>query len=191
MPSRWEYSEPGQDGNVAALRLISCAMVLINMMKTHEKYMKEAINEAFKAFKKDEVPVGAVIVLNGKIIARGHNTREKTKDPTGHAEINALKKATKKLNSWRLENAILYVTIEPCAMCAGAISQARIKKIVYGAKDKKGGAIESNIELYKKTGLNHYPEVESGVLAKECGEIISHYFRQKRDKAKSNITKKM
>lgn len=191
MPSRWEHSEPGQDGNAAALRLISCAMVLINMMKIHEKYMKEAINEAFKALKKDEVPVGAVIVLDGKIIARGHNNKEKTNNPTGHAEINALKKATRKLNSWRLENAILYVTIEPCAMCAGTISQARIKKVVYGANDKKGGAIESNIELYKKPGLNHYPEVESGVLAKECGKIISDYFRKKRDKTKGNITTKM
>lgn len=150
------------------------------MKSLDEKFMLEAIKEAKKAALLDEVPVGAVIVLNNKIIARGHNLREKSFDPTSHAEINAIRKACKKQKSWRLEGAIIYVTVEPCAMCAGTILWSRIKRVVYGAKDLKGGALGTTFNLYKIKNLNHYPEIESGVLSKECGEIITQYFQNKR-----------
>lgn len=143
-------------------------------------FMEQALKEAKKAFVEDEVPVGAVIVFDGKIIARGHNKREATNDPTSHAEIIAIRKACRKLNSWRLVDTTLYVTIEPCIMCAGAISWARIKKVVYGAKDVKGGALGSTINIYEKTGLNHYPLVEHGILENDCASIIKEYFKSKR-----------
>lgn len=150
-------------------------------MKTlDEKYMRLAIKEAEKAFLIDEVPVGAIIVKNNKIIARGHNLREKTNDPTAHAEIVAIRKACKKNKSWRLEGATIYVTVEPCSMCAGTILWSRIDRVVYGAKDLKGGALGTTLNLYETKNLNHYPSVTAGVLENECGNIISNYFKNKR-----------
>ena len=149
-------------------------------MNIDEKFMKAALTEAKKAYEKDEVPVGAVIVLNNKIIARGHNLREKSNDPTMHAEISAIRKACKKNKSWRLEDATIYVTVEPCAMCAGTILWTRMKKVVYGAKDLKGGALGTSFNLYEQPNLNHYPEVCGGVLEKECSSLIKNFFKQKR-----------
>lgn len=151
-------------------------------MNLDEKYMKIALKEAQKAALLDEVPVGAIIIKDSKIIARGHNLREKSNDPTSHAEVNAIRKACKKLNSWRLEDATIYVTVEPCSMCAGTLLQCRIGKIVYGAKDPKGGAIESSLQLFNAKNINHHPEIIGGVLQEECSAIISNYFKSKRNK---------
>ena len=153
------------------------------MKKTlDEKYMEIALKEAQKAVILDEVPVGAVIVKDGKILAKGHNLREKSNDPTSHAEINAIRKACKKLNSWRLEGATIYVTVEPCSMCAGTILQSRISRLVYGTTDPKGGAIESSLEVFKAKNINHHPEILGGVLKEKCSSIITNYFKSKRDK---------
>jgi len=149
-------------------------------MTKDEKFMLLAIKEATKAKDIDEVPIGAVIVVNDKVISRGYNTREKSNDSTNHAEIIAIKKACKKLNNWRLIDAILYVTIEPCPMCAGAILQSRIKKVVYGAKDIKGGALGSTFNLFEQKNLNHHPTIIGGVLEEECSKIIKDYFKNKR-----------
>ena len=130
------------------------------------------------------MPIGAVIVLDGKVIARAHNLMEKTQLATAHAEINAINKACKKLNSWRLDGAELYVTIEPCAMCAGAITNARIKKVYFGAYEQKSGCANSKFPILSESGLNHVTEFEGGILEKECAEIIKNYFKGKR-KAKS------
>ena len=124
------------------------------MYTLDEKFMLEALKEADKSAALDEVPVGAIIVKDNKVIARGHNLREKSKDPTSHAEIVAIRKACKKLNSWRLEDCTMYVTIEPCSMCAGTLLWTRIKKIVYGAKDPKGGAICSSFSLFEVKNIN-------------------------------------
>lgn len=145
-----------------------------------EKYMKEAIKQAKKAESIDEVPIGAIIVHNDKIIARAHNLRESKQNAVAHAEIVAIQKACKKLGSWRLENCILYVTLEPCPMCSGAILQSRIERVVYGASDPKGGCIESCMQMYEVNGFNHYPKVTSGVLKEECSELLKNYFKQKR-----------
>lgn len=144
--------------------------------------MKLALLEARKAELIDEVPIGAVVVIDGRVIARGHNKREATVDPTGHAEIIALRKAAKKLGSWRLPQAKIYVTIEPCSMCAGAIVWARLDEVVFGATDPKGGALGSSYNLYDQKNLNHYPKVTSGILAQECQAIVSNYFKKKRNK---------
>lgn len=151
-------------------------------MRNDEYFMKLAYKEAQKCVEIDEVPVGAIIVQNQKVIARGHNLREHHNDPTAHAEIVALKKACRKLKSWRLENCEIYVTLEPCAMCAGAILWARISRVVYGASDPKGGALGTSFDLYQQKGLNHYPLVEKGVLATECSNILKEYFQKKRKK---------
>ena len=151
-------------------------------MEKEIRFMKEAIKEAKKAELIDEVPIGCVIVCNDKIIARGHNVRETKKTPLGHAEIIAISKASKKLDKWRLEDCDIYITLEPCIMCAGAIIQSRIKRIIYGAHDYKGGALGSSIDVLSANNINHHPEVISGVLEKECSSIISNYFKQKREK---------
>jgi len=155
-------------------------MVLFYMSTLDEKFMLAALKEASKSALLDEVPVGAVIVKNNKIIARGHNLREKTNDPTSHAEIVAIRKACKKLNSWRLEECTMYVTIEPCSMCAGTLLWTRIERIVYGAKDLKGGALGSSYNLFDVKNINHHPIIEGGVLEKECSLIITEFFRNKR-----------
>lgn len=151
------------------------------MINIDEKFMKQALKEANKAYLKDEVPIGAVLVKNGKIIARGYNNRESKLDPTGHAEIIAIRKAAKKLQNWRLEETTLYVTIEPCSMCAGALVWSRVGRIVYGAKEPKGGALGSSYHLYEQKNLNHYPTVTAGVLEKECSLLISSFFKKKRE----------
>ena len=144
--------------------------------------MREAIKEAKKAELIDEVPIGCVIVKDDKVIARGHNIRETKKTPLGHAEIVAIDKASKKLGAWRLEDCDIYITIEPCIMCSGAIIQSRIRHIYYGAKDLKGGALGSSINVLEATNINHHPEVTSGILEEECSNIISQYFKRKREK---------
>ena len=145
--------------------------------------MKLALKEAEKAYKKDEVPVGAVIVYNGKIIAKAHNTREKSNDATNHAEIIAIKKACKKIKDFRLIDAEIYVTLEPCLMCLGAILNARIKKLYYGASINKDNALTTE-EVIDRAELNHKTEIESGILEKDCSFLLSNYFREKRKSKK-------
>ena len=145
-----------------------------------EIFMKEAIKEAKKAYKKKEVPIGAVIVYRNKIISRGYNLREKKKNALLHAEIIAINKACRKLKSWRLSECDLYVTVEPCSMCAGAILQSRIGRIVYGTEDIKGGALGSSYNLFEQKNINHIPEIESGVLKEECSQIIKDFFKKKK-----------
>ena len=149
-------------------------------MEKEELYILEALKEARKAESKDEVPVGCVLVEDGKIIARAHNLRETKKRAIAHAEILAIEKACKKKNAWRLENVEMYVTLEPCSMCAGAILQSRIKKVVFGAYDEKGGALGSSYNLFEQKNLNHHPEIKGGVLKEECSSIIKNYFKSKR-----------
>ena len=141
--------------------------------------MKLALEQAKKGFNEGEVPIGAIIVKDGKVIAEAHNSREKINLATGHAEIIAIEKANKVLKSWRLDSCTLYVTIEPCPMCAGAIIQSRIKNVVYGAKDKKSGAHESVVKLFDHK-FNHEVNVENGILEKECSEIVSDFFKKMR-----------
>ena len=152
-----------------------------------EKFMRIAINEALKAQEKDEVPVGAVIVREGKIIAKAHNLIEKTQDATCHAEILAIKKASKKLKSWRLDGCSLFVTIEPCPMCAGAIVNSRIEKVYFGANEPKSGSAESKFTILTDSGLNHKTEFLGGILKEDCQSIIKKYFKEKR--AKKVLTK--
>lgn len=147
----------------------------------NEKFMMEAIKEAKKAELIDEVPIGCVIVKDDKIIARGHNLRESKQRSTAHAEIIAIEKACRKLKSWRLERCSLYVTLEPCPMCSGAILQSRIEHVVYGAKDPKGGCMESCMNMYEVKGFNHYPDVIGGVLEDECGSLLKTFFKRKRE----------
>jgi len=147
-----------------------------------EKWMRLALKEAEKAESEDEVPVGAVIICGGKVIAQAHNRKEATKKATAHAEILAIEKANKKIGDWRLLDCELYVTVEPCAMCVGAIIQARLKRLVYGTADPKFGAVESVIKIFQQSGWNHYPEIISGVLKEESSQIIKRYFTKKRDK---------
>lgn len=147
-------------------------------------YMKEALKQAQKAMLIDEVPVGCVIVLNDKIIARGYNKREKNQLSTNHAEIITINKACKKLNSWRLEDCTLYVTLEPCVMCAGAIIQSRIKRVVYGALDYRFGAHKSITNMFELK-LNHKVEINGGILEEECSKMISDFFFELRKKKKN------
>ena len=142
--------------------------------------MKIALKEANKALLEDEVPIGAVIVFDNKIIAKGHNRKEQKQLAISHAEIEAINKAEKRLKNWRLIDCDIYVTIEPCLMCMGAIIQSRIRNIYYGAKDPSGGAVVSSINALESKNINHHPNAEGGVLEKECGEIISNYFQLKR-----------
>ena len=142
--------------------------------------MNLAIKQALKAEKLDEVPIGAVIVKDGKVIARAHNQMEKTQLATAHAEILAINKACKKLKSWRLDGAEIYVTIEPCAMCAGAIVNARIKKVYFGAYEKKSGCAESKYSVLSDSGLNHKTEFVGGIEQETCANIIKNYFKGKR-----------
>lgn len=142
--------------------------------------MKEALKEAKKAYKKLEVPVGAVIVKNGEIIARGHNLKETKCDTTKHAEIIAIQRASKKLNAWRLEDCEMYVTLEPCTMCAGAIINSRIKKIYMGTEDPKAGACGSILNLFTDYKFNHKVEYEKGIMQKECEKILKDFFKDLR-----------
>ena len=155
-------------------------------MNEKEKYMKEALKEAKKAYKKEEVPVGAVIVKDNKIIARAHNLKELKNDTTKHAEILAIQKASKKLNSWRLIDCEMYITLEPCAMCVGAIINSRIKKIYFGTSDKKTGACGSFLNLIDDYKFNHIVQVEKYILKDECEKIIKEFFKDLRNKKKEN-----
>ena len=151
-------------------------------MNEDEIYMREALKLAAEAAERDEVPVGAIAVRDGKIIARASNTREESKCATHHAEILAIEEACRALGGWRLPGVTLYVTMEPCAMCAGAIINARIPRVVYGAPDMRFGAFGSLIDL-SEVPLNHKPEVARGVLGDEAANILSAYFRAKRKKS--------
>lgn len=149
-------------------------------MEQKEYYMKQALKEAEKAYKKLEVPVGAIIVKDEKIIARAHNQKETKTDTTKHAEILAIQKASKKLKSWRLIDCEMYVTLEPCSMCAGAMINSRIKKVCIGAKDEKTGAVGSVLNLFNDYTFNHKVEVETGIMEKECQEILKQFFKELR-----------
>lgn len=148
-------------------------------MRTDREYMLLAIEMAKQAYKADEVPVGAVIVKNGEIIATGRNNREETHDATGHAETLAIRQACERLGTWRLDDCELYVTLEPCPMCMGAIINSRIKRVVFGAKDAKAGACGSVINL-NNYPFNHKPETVSGIMSEECQSILSDFFSNKR-----------
>ncbi len=145
-----------------------------------KKFMVAAIREAIKAELKDEVPIGAVIVKDGVIIARAHNLMEKTQQATAHAEILAINKACKKLKSWRLDGAEIYITVEPCAMCAGAIANARLKKVYFGAFESKSGCAESKYPVLIDNGLNHSVEYEGGLEKEVCANLLKKYFKKKR-----------
>ena len=152
-----------------------------------EFFMREALKEAKRAQSISEVPVGAVIVLDGKVIARGSNCPISTHDPTNHAEISALRKAGQVLENYRLLDCSLYVTLEPCAMCTGAIFHARLKEVVFGARDPKTGVAGSVVDLYAEKRLNHHTAVRGGVLEKECGSLLQDFFAMRRAQSKSEI----
>lgn len=142
--------------------------------------MKKALKLAYKAGEEGEVPIGALIVLNDKIVASAYNKRNISNDATSHAEILAIKKACKKLGDWRLDGAEIYVTLEPCPMCAGAIVNARIKKAYFGAYERKSGAVMSNYRILFGGGLNHKVDAEGGILEEECSEVLKKFFKEKR-----------
>lgn len=145
-----------------------------------ERWMRLALEEAKKAFDKDEVPIGAVAVLDDEVIARAHNLKEANHDATHHAELLLLQECAQKLGRWRLTDVTVYATIEPCIMCMGALSHARIKRLVYGARDEKFGAAHSLYQIARDERLNHQFEVEEGVLAEEASQIMKDFFRRKR-----------
>ncbi len=149
-----------------------------------EKFMKLALKEAKKAYDKKEVPVGAIIVKDDKVIAKAHNLKETKNDTTKHAEILAIQKASKKLECWRLEDCEMYVTLEPCSMCAGALIQARIKKVYIGAMDYKTGACGSVLNLLSDYKFNHIVETKTGVLGEECEKILKDFFKELRAEKK-------
>ena len=151
----------------------------MNEFGSHEYYMQQAVAEAKKAFEKDEVPVGAVIVHENSIIAKAHNQCELLLDPTAHAEMIAITQASAYLQNWRLNNTTIYVTLEPCAMCAGALVQARVTNLVYGAKDEKVGACGSVMNLVNESRFNHRLNVVSGILEDECSGLLKQFFLER------------
>jgi len=151
------------------------------MQSPEEKFMRAAIREAKKAYALKEVPIGCVIVREGKIIARGYNRRNTDKNTLAHAEISAIKKASKKCGDWRLEDCTMYVTLEPCQMCAGAIIQARMAKVVIAAMNPKAGCAGSVINLLQMAEFNHQVEIVQGVLKEECSAMLSDFFRELRE----------
>ena len=153
-------------------------------MTEQEKYMREAIRQAKKAWALDEVPIGCVIVFDGKIIARGYNRRNTDRNTLSHAELNAIKKASKKLGDWRLEGCTMYVTLEPCQMCAGAIVQARIDEVVIGSMNPKAGCAGSVLNLLDIPQFNHQVKITRGILQEECSALLSDFFRELRKKKK-------
>ena len=150
-----------------------------------ENYMREALLEAKNSKIMGEVPIGAVVVLDGKIIGRGHNVREFSQDATTHAEMIAIREANRKVGSWRLEKAQLFVTLEPCPMCCGGIILSRVEQVYYGAKDPKGGTAGSLMNLLEDNRFNHVCEVEYGILEEECGSILTNFFKEIRAKKKA------
>ena len=152
------------------------------MAVSEEKYMREAIRQAKKAYALEEVPIGCVIVREGKIIARGYNRRNTDKNTLAHAELTAIKKASKKCGDWRLEDCTMYVTLEPCQMCAGAIVQSRMQKVVIAAMNPKAGCAGSVLNLLQMAQFNHQVEIEQGLLETECAKLLSSFFRELREK---------
>lgn len=152
----------------------------MDIRKQDIRFMRMAIEEASRAFLKDEVPVGAVLVKDGTVLSSAHNLREHSKDPSAHAEILALRKAHERSDSWRMSETTLYVTKEPCIMCAGALINARIARLVYGCRDSKAGGVESLYAILSDKRLNHQIAVVSGVLEDECAAILKRFFEQKR-----------
>jgi tRNA(Arg) A34 adenosine deaminase TadA len=150
-----------------------------------ERFMRLALREAERAARNEEVPVGAVLVRQGQVLARAHNRPINLEDPTAHAEILALRRAAKRLGNYRLEGCDLYVTIEPCAMCAGGIVQARLRRLVYGARDSKAGACGSAFRVLNHRKLNHRVEVAGGILAADCASVIREFFRKRRKQSQS------
>ena len=160
--------------------MLSAPPIKPALPRSHEYWMRRAIAEAGKAQAKDEVPIGCVIVKGGKIIARGHNLRETSQDPAGHAELIAIRKAARKLGSWRLLDTVLYVTLEPCTMCMGAVILARIPTVVFGCYDPKGGATGSIYDLSSNPLLNHRVELLPGILESDCSRMLSNFFAELR-----------
>lgn len=161
-------------------------------MTEDEKYMREAMRQAKKAWKLLEVPIGCVIVQNGRIIARGYNRRNTDKNTLSHAELNAIRRASRKTGDWRLEDCTLYVTLEPCQMCAGAIVQARIGRVVIGAMNPKAGCAGSILNLLEMPQFNHQVQVERGVLGEECSAMMTEFFRElrkKKEEEQKNVDK--
>ena len=156
---------------------------------SEERYMKAAIAQAKKAWKLGETPIGCVIVYEDKIIARGYNRRNTEHNTLSHAELNAIKKASKYIGDWRLEGCTMYVTLEPCPMCAGALVQSRIDKVVIGAMNPKAGCAGSVINLLNMEGFNHRVEVETGILGDECGKMMSDFFRELREMKQTGANK--
>lgn len=151
-------------------------------MNQDERFMKEAIRQAKKAYALEEVPIGCVIVYEGRIIARGYNRRNTDKNTLAHAELIAMKKASKKLGDWRLEGCTMYITLEPCQMCAGAIVQARVSRVVIGSMNPKAGCAGSILNLLQMAQFNHQAEMETGVLGDECSRMLSGFFKELREK---------
>lgn len=165
---------------------IDYTKIMLEVIKLNqdEKYMYMAIMEAKKAREIGEVPIGAVIVFENEIIATGYNVRETTQSTLAHAELVAIKEANKKIGSWRLEDCTLYVTLEPCPMCAGAIIQSRIKRVVYGARDPKAGCAGTLMNLLDENKFNHQAELTTGVLEEECSTLLTSFFRELRKQKK-------
>jgi tRNA(adenine34) deaminase len=153
---------------------------MTSVISIDEHFMRMALEEASIAYNEGEVPVGSVLVKDGKVISKAHNQREDSKDPTGHAEIIALKHGSREEDNWRLTGFTLYVTKEPCIMCAGAMVNARLGRLVYGCKDDKGGAVGSLYNILSDKRLNHQVEVVSGILEEECSEILKKFFQHRR-----------
>lgn len=157
----------------------------MDIFEADRLFMKQALEEAQQAALLGEVPIGAVLVYEGKIIARAHNLRETTQNATTHAELLVIQEACKKIGSWRLEDTTLYVTLEPCPMCAGAILQSRVPRVVYGARDQKAGCVDSLYHLLNDERFNHECDVTEGILAEECGQILTDFFKALRDRKKA------
>ncbi len=168
--------------------VVEDAIVSQKEMKNNDEiYMREALKEAKKAYQKQEIPVGAIIVYQDKIIARAHNTRVTEKQVFTHAEIKAINKACKKINSWVLEDCTIYVTLEPCMMCTGALLQSRIKRIVYATNEPKHGVIESIDQVLDNHKLNHHIEITKGILQEEASQLLKNFFHELRQKKKNMI----
>ena len=180
------YSTRGEKRTESERKIMSTenADISTEQKKLDEKYMREAIRQAEKAYKLDETPIGCVIVHNGKIIGRGYNRRNTDKSPLAHAEITAIRKASKKLGDWRLEECTLYVTLEPCQMCAGAIIQSRMTRVVVGCMNPKAGCAGSVLNLLDVKAFNHQAELTTGVLEEECSALMTGFFRELRERKK-------
>jgi len=157
----------------------------VDIFETDSMFMGQALEEAKKAALLGEVPIGAVLVYEGEVIAKAHNLRETTQNATTHAELMVIQEACKKIGSWRLEQTTLYVTLEPCPMCAGAILQSRVPRVVYGARDMKAGCVDSLYHLLNDARFNHECDVTEGILAEDCGQILTDFFRALRERKKA------